>query len=294
MILTLLFQQIKSTFSHLISKRCLHVQGPNGVKTALTWLHNVMNAKNYRYVIRADIKSYYASIDHRILLQQTQQSFQDPRVQHYLEAIITAPIDDRARLLTPTSGIPRRSPLSPFFGALYLSPLDQAFENQSNVFYLRFMDDIVILAQTKSQFVAARKKLFRILRQLKLKLSDPKTRMGKLHDGFHFLGVQFQFQVQPAASQNPSVKTPVMSAAIHARSCRRALERIRAMKESAVNPAEIKRYLHLWAGWWARTLNPITAASLILAWRSYAKLVEPTWLWMAPIRGHLDDPNTWL
>ncbi|MBS0351106.1 MAG: hypothetical protein JSR33_07965 [Proteobacteria bacterium] len=45
----------------------------------------------------------------------------------------------------------------------------------------------MVLAQTKSQFVAARKKLFRILRQLKLKLSDAKTRLGKLHDGFHFL-----------------------------------------------------------------------------------------------------------
>jgi hypothetical protein len=272
----------------------LHIQGPNGVKTALAWLHNVMNAKNYRYVIRADIKSYYASIDHRILLQQTQQAFQDPRVQHYLEAIITAPIDDRARLLTPTSGIPRRSPLSPFLAALYLSPLDQAFENQSNVFYLRFMDDIVILAQTKSQFVAARKKLFRILRQLKLKLSDPKTRMGKLHDGFHFLGMQFQFQVQLAVSQNPLVQTPVMSAAIHTRSCRRALERVRAMNSAVIyhHPADIQRYLHRWANWWACTLVPITTASLFQAWRDYTRVFEPTLIWVAPMGYH--DPNTWL
>ena len=72
------------------------------------------------------------------------------------------------------------------------------------------MDDIIILAQTKNQFVAARKKLFRILQQLKLKVSDAKTRMGKLHEGFHFLGIQFQ--VQPAASQNLPEKTPVLSA----------------------------------------------------------------------------------
>jgi RNA-directed DNA polymerase len=140
LMLTLLFQQLKSTFNHLISKRCLHLQGPNGVKTALTWLHNVMNAKAYHYVIRADIKGYYSSIDRRILLQQTQQAFQDPRVQHYLEAIITAPIDDGGRLLTFTTGIPRRSPLSPFLAGLYLTPLDKAFENYPGVFYLRFND----------------------------------------------------------------------------------------------------------------------------------------------------------
>ena len=140
LMLTLLYQQIKSTFNHLISKRCLHIQGPNGVKTALTWLHNVMNAKTYRYVIRADVKGYYASIDLKILGQQVWDSFDDPRVLHYLDAIITAPIDDGGRLLTPTTGIPRRSPLSPFLAALYLSPLDQAFDNHPGVFYLRYMD----------------------------------------------------------------------------------------------------------------------------------------------------------
>lgn len=290
LMLNLLLQQIKSTFSHLISKRCLHIQGPNGVKTALTWLHNVMNAKAYRYVIRADIKGYYASIDRRILLQQTQQAFQDPRVQQYLEAIITAPIDDGGRLLTPNTGIPRRSPLSPFLAALYLMPLDQAFDHHSNVFYLRYMDDIIILAQTKNQFVAARKKLFCILRQLKLKLSDAKTRMGQLHEGFHFLGLQFQ--VQLAASQNLPSQTPAVSATIHSRSCRRALERVSAMKQSAVfYPAEIKRYLRRWANWWACTMVPMTVNHLLQAWCDYAGVFEPALTWVAP-QGY--RPNTWL
>ncbi|MBS0351012.1 MAG: transposase [Proteobacteria bacterium] len=139
----------------------------------------MMNANSYHYVIRADIKGYYSSIDRRILLQQTLQAFQDPRVQLYWEAIITAPIDDGGRLLTPSTGIPRRSPLSPFLAGLYLTPLDQAFDNHPGVFYLRFYEDFIILAQTKSQFVVARKKLFRILRQLKLKLADAKTRYAE-------------------------------------------------------------------------------------------------------------------
>ena len=278
LMLNLLLQQIKSTFSHLISKRCLHIQGPNGVKTALTWLHNAMNAKTYHYVIRADVKGYYASIDRRILLQQTQQAFQDPRVQHYLEAIITAPIDDGGRLLTPTTGIPRRSPLSPFLAGLYLTPLDQAFDNHAGVFYLRFNDDIIILAQTKRQFVAARKKLFRILRQLKLKLSDSKTRMGKLHEGFHFLGIKFQ--VQSVESQNLPTKTPVLSATIHSRSCRRALERVCAMKQSAVYyPAEIQRYLRRWANWWACTMVPMTVNNLFQAWCDFTNVFDRVRKW---------------
>ena len=103
------------------------------------------------------------------------------------------------------------------------------------------MDDIIILAQTKNQFVAARKKLFRILRELKLKLSTAKTRMGKFHEGFHFLGVQFD------VPQSLQTQTQEAAVKIHSRSCRRALERIRAMKEDAVYSAEIQRYLRRWA-----------------------------------------------
>lgn len=241
LMLSLLFQQIKPTFPHVISKHCLHLQGPNGVKTALRWLHNVMTAKEYRYVIRVDIKSYYASIDHKILLQQVNAAYDDPRIKHYLEAIITTPIDDGGRLFTPQKGIPRRSPLSPFLGALYLSPLDRAFENRTGVFYLRYMDDIVILAQTKNQFVSARKKLYRILQQLRLTLSDAKTRMGCLYEGFHYLGMQFE--VQQTASRNPSVANPAVSVTLHARSYRRALDRIRVMGEGTVNPDYAQRYL---------------------------------------------------
>jgi hypothetical protein len=152
------------------------------------------------------------------------------------------------------------------------------------------MDDFIILAQTKSQFVAARKKLFRILRQLKLKLSDAKTRMGQLHEGFHFLGIQFQ--VQQTTSQNSPAKTPVMSATIHNRSCRRALQRVSAMKQSAVfYPAEIKRYLLSWANWWSCTMVPMTVNHLLQAWCDFANVFEPALVWVAP---KAYRPYTWV
>ena len=109
LMLSLLLGQIKSTFSHLVSSVCCHLQGPSGVKTAITGIQNALADREFQYVIRADIRSYYASIDRKILLRQIQESFDDPRVFNYLNAIITAPIDDGGHLLTPDHGIPRRS-----------------------------------------------------------------------------------------------------------------------------------------------------------------------------------------
>jgi hypothetical protein len=73
-------------------------------------------------------------------------------------------------------GIPLRSSLSPFFGALYLFALDKAFEHQRGVFYLRYMDDWVILTKTKRQYQRAKKKMFEVLKALKLKISPTKRR----------------------------------------------------------------------------------------------------------------------
>jgi RNA-directed DNA polymerase len=145
-------------------------------------------------------------------------------------------------------GIPRRSSLSPFFGALYLSVLDKYFEKAHEIYYVRYMDDWVILCETKRQYVRAKKKMRRILNALKLKLSPHKTKMGALTKGFHFLGVDF------ALSQNAQSRTHV-DMTLHQRSCRRALDKVSNMKEGAVHPAEIQRYLFKWAAWWSCTVR---------------------------------------
>jgi hypothetical protein len=53
------------------------------------------------------------------------------------------------------------------------------------------MGDIIILAKNSRQYTKARKRLFEVLKALRLKISSHKTRMGALKEGFHFLGVNF-------------------------------------------------------------------------------------------------------
>ena len=178
------------------------------------------------------------------------QHFDDPRLLKYLEDIINIPIINDAIIFSPDKGIPRRSSLSPFFGALYLSPLDQSFDKIKGVCYLRFMDDIVILAETKRQYLNAKRRLQNVLSKLKLSLSRHKTKMGKLEFGFHFLGVNF------AVSQNQQGKIHTI-VSIHDRSCYRALDKINGMRAGAVfNPVYAQRYLSRWAMWWSKTGTP--------------------------------------
>lgn len=128
---------IKSSFKHIISSRCFHLKGPVGVGMALNSVMKALTKGGFHYFMRIDISGYYASIDRAILVKLTKKYFDDPIVLNYLEQIITIPIIQNGAVLNPQSGIPRRSSLSPFFGALYLDPLDKAFEKQSGTCPLR-------------------------------------------------------------------------------------------------------------------------------------------------------------
>jgi RNA-directed DNA polymerase len=108
LILFLLLKIITPTFKHIISKQCLHLGGPNQVKPALAQIKNAVKNGCFSYALRIDIRSYYASIQHNILIEQIHQHFADPRVLRYLEDIITIAIDDGGDILLPTQGIPRR------------------------------------------------------------------------------------------------------------------------------------------------------------------------------------------
>jgi hypothetical protein len=66
--------------------------------------------------------------------------------------------------------------------------------------------------------------------------------MGKL-TSFHFLGVQFS--VTRTIPNKTQVKTT-----LHARSCRRALTKVKTLRADAVNPVKIQGYLSQWAAWW--------------------------------------------
>lgn len=159
-----------------------------------------------------------------------------------------------------------------FFGALYLSPLDRAFEGRKNGFYCRYRDDIIILLETKRQYQKARKHLFRLLRELRLTVSPKKTRMGRLARGFHYLGVKFE------ASRNPQTKTQ-MTSSLHQRTYCRALDKVKALRENAVHPAKIQRYLIRWAIWWRQMVGG-GSFELIENWITYTKERSETDVWV--------------
>lgn len=185
-----LLKQLKPTFKHVINPNVYHLVGPTGVKYATQRIKQVLQEEQPKYVLRVDIKSFYASIPHFKLLQDIKKYYHDEKVLTMLENIITNPIDTPRGYKNPTCGIALRGPLSQFFSGIYLKPLDDAFLNTS-AFYFRFQDDVLILCKSKSHMNRCRRIMMNILHERHLSLSRKKSRMGLVKDGFHYLGVSY-------------------------------------------------------------------------------------------------------
>jgi hypothetical protein len=269
----LILKILQPTFKHVISPNCRHLAGPSIIKSVIAQIKRALDNEKYNYYIRFDIKSYYASINHQILINQCYEHYNDPIILRYLENIITIAVDKGGQVFLPQSGIPLRSSLSPFFGALYLSKLDHAFSSMSGVFYRIYMDDGIVLVKTKRQYLKARKLLFKILRELKLKISPRKTKMGALKKDFHYLGVKFE------VTRIPQTENQGITASLHPRGCRRALDKVKVMSTDAVNPAQIQGYLSRWALWWATTIR-LSKTDLLSQWAAYAQKYEPEFVWL--------------
>jgi RNA-directed DNA polymerase len=186
----ILLKQLKLTFSHVINPNCLHIYGPSGVRFATQRIREVLQTEKPQYIIRADIKSFYKSIPHHKLIQDINKLYDDPKVQVMLEQIITNPIETPRGYKNPDTGIALRGPLSQFFSAIYLKPLDDAF-NKMDVTYIRYQDDVIVLCKTKRQLNRCRRKMMGVLHERKLKLSRKKSRIGCISKGFHFLGINY-------------------------------------------------------------------------------------------------------
>lgn len=205
----ILLKQLKPTFKHVMNPNCYHLDGPTGVKYATQRIRQVLQDEKPNYVLRADIKSFYASIPHFKLVQDVKKYYHDPKLHVMLENIITNPIDTPRGYKNPSQGIALRGPLSQFFSGLYLKPLDDAL-SKMDVHYLRFQDDILIFAKTKRQLSRCRRRMMDVLHERRLSLSRKKSRMGAIRGGFHFLGIDYL----PTRTEDNTNMTHINDAAI--------------------------------------------------------------------------------
>ena len=104
---------------------------------------------DYRYIYKTDVKSYFASANHGILLDLLQKYLKSPVILDLVKQIISPTVLLSNRWRTNDRGIPLGCSLSPVLAELYLLKLDRAFDQNRDFYYQRFNDDTIVLTKTK-------------------------------------------------------------------------------------------------------------------------------------------------
>lgn len=150
-------------------------------------LHRVVNAiqkdvKGTQYCLKLDVKKYYPSIDHTILKQKYRKLFKDDDLIWLLDEIIDSTPGD--------VGIPIGNYISQYSGNFFLSEFDHWIKEEKRIkYYFRYMDDIVILHESKEHLHKLRKEIdFYFRKNLKLKMKENWQVFPTFERGIDFVG----------------------------------------------------------------------------------------------------------
>ncbi len=88
----------------------------------------------YKWIVDADIQSYYDTIDHGRLMADVAKEVADAakgRVLGLLEALLEQPVMEASSKWQPEEGIPQGSTIGPLMANIYLHPVDGAMKSET-------------------------------------------------------------------------------------------------------------------------------------------------------------------
>ena len=163
-----------------------------GAKDALRRVDRLLKA-GHRWVVDADIRSYFDTLPHERLLERVRTKVRDGRVLALLEAFLGQDVMDGMASWTPEAGTPQGAVVSPLLSNIYLDPFDHLVAERGHAL-VRYADDFVILCRTEAEAREALVLVAAWMAEAGLSLHPEKTRVvdAALPGGFDFLGYHFE------------------------------------------------------------------------------------------------------
>jgi len=126
---------------------------------------------------KTDIKRFYESIEHHLLLQRLEQIIPDPRFLHLV----------RLLMQNHPVGISTGSCLSPVLSNIFLLDFDYKLDRGAG-FYSRYVDDILIAPNGNRSMISVIDDTHNALRELRLEANIEKSKIVNADEGFQYLG----------------------------------------------------------------------------------------------------------
>jgi RNA-directed DNA polymerase len=151
---------------------------------ALSTLNEVIAGKKVSWVLEADLKNFFGSLDHGWLLRFVEHRVGDPRIISLIKRWLRAGVLEEGELRSVKTGTPQGGSISVLLSNIYLHyVLDLWFEKvikpklKGEAYLVRYIDDFVVCFQLRSDAIQFQNALVKRLEKFSLELEPKKTRL---------------------------------------------------------------------------------------------------------------------
>ena len=166
------------------------------------------------WIVDADLKDFFGSVDHEKLLTLVAQRVSDGRVLHLIRGMLKAGVLADGQRLPTEQGTPQGGIISPLLSNILLTPFDREMRRRGYRL-TRYADDWVVTCQTRAEAQRALAEATALLKTLGVTLNADKTRIVHVQVGFEFLGYKIKLGTRPLRLPPSKIRSGVRSGALH-------------------------------------------------------------------------------
>ena len=251
---------------------------------AMTYLTNRLigsSGRTYQWVIEGDIASYFDTIPHRRLDKAVKKRVADRDIRDLIWKFLRAGVMHQGTIKETLNGTPQGGIVSPLLANIYLHELDRYMESKylnlteaqkvtrrkkgkGNFLYVRYADDFVVLCNgTKAEAQAIKEELKELLSAMGLTLSEEKTKVTHITEGFDFLGYRIIRSIGTSGKMVPKVLVPQKAIDRFRRKVREMLSPSTTNESTGVMIQQLNWLIRGWCEYYRSTSNPSWAFETI-------------------------------
>ena len=249
---------------------------------------------NFEWIVEGDIEGCFDNIAHDHILENLEKWNTPEYIRITIARMLRAKILEQGTYMNPERGTPQGGILSPMLANVALTTLDRHCEryNKWSNSIIRYADDFVINCRSKEEAETAKKEITAMLKdKLGLTLSEEKTQIKNVHEGFNFLGFNIRKykQKSPKSKYHEVGKLLIKPQEEKIYSHLREQKQILSSNKQARQESIIRKLNPVLQGW-AMYYRFVVSKNVIL--RVNSELWEKLWMWAK--RRHPNKPRRWI